>query len=141
MTPISTQYEDYLERILEIIEEKGHVRAVEVAERLGVSKGSVSQMVGRLERDGFVDRERYRGFTLTKKGTTTAQKIRKRHEVLEEFLGLLGISDATKEKDIEGMEHSLSETTVAALEQLGEYLKQTKYRMKRPQNKNSNPSI
>ena len=33
MTPISTQYEDYLERILEIIEEKGHVRAVEVAER------------------------------------------------------------------------------------------------------------
>lgn len=127
MIEISTQYEDYLERILEIIEEKGSVRAIEVAERLGVSKGSVSQMVGRLERDGFLDRERYRGFSLTKKGIQTAQRTRKRHEVLEEFLGLLGISDATKEKDIEGMEHSLSEVTVKALERLVAYLKKQRY--------------
>ena len=56
-------------------------------------------MVGRLERDGFVDRERYRGFTLTKKVQPLLKKLG-RSQVLEEFLGPLGISDANKRKKI-----------------------------------------
>lgn len=121
------QLEDYLERMLEIVQEKGQVRAIEVAERLGVSKASVSQMTKRLEKDGFIKREMYRGFTLTEKGKSTGKKIQKRHEILTDFLTLMQIPTSIQEKDIEGMEHSLSNSTLAALEKLITYLQKKQY--------------
>lgn len=128
MNAPANHYEDYLERIFEITSETGNVRAIDLAERLGVSKGSVSQMLTRLERDGYINREHYRGFSLTPLGKKTALNIRKRHQVLEEFLELLHIPDSVRENDIEGLEHSLSETTLTALESLVNYLKKHRYR-------------
>ncbi len=122
------QHEDYLERILEILQEKGSVRSVEVAERLGVSKGSVSQMIQRLEVEGYLLREKYRGFSLTAKGKATAQKIQRRHLVLSEFLTLIGVPLTTQEKDIEGLEHSVSSDTLDALEKLIRYLQKKGYK-------------
>lgn len=117
----SVPNEDYLERTLELLTEKGYARVSDIAERLGVRPASVTKMLQRLEVQGYLVREPYRGFTLTPKGKNIAVRIRKRHEILKSFLQLLQIPEQVMEKDIDGLEHHLSNETVAALEK---FLKQ-----------------
>ena len=64
MTHLTTPNEDYLERIYELLNEKGYARVVDIAERLDVKPASVTMMVKKLEISGYILRERYRGFTL-----------------------------------------------------------------------------
>ena len=114
---LTTPNEDYLERISELLDEKGYARVTDIAERLNVKPASVTMMLKKLEASGYVIREHYRGFSLTTKGITVGHKIKKRHTILSEFLSLLGLSAHTIERDIEGLEHSVSNETLDALEQ------------------------
>lgn len=116
--PLTQPNEDYLERIWELLDEKGYARVTDIAERLGVSPASVTMMLIKLEQSGYIIRERYRGFTLTAKGRVVGHRIRKRHEILSEFLHLLHLPEKVIEHDIEGMEHNLSDQTLTALEAL-----------------------
>jgi len=117
-TPLTTPNEDYLERIYELLNEKGYARVTDIAERLDVKPASVTMMLKKLESSGHIIRERYRGFTLTSKGRAVGLRIRKRHKILEEFFKLLKLSPHIVEKDIEGLEHYLSNETLEALEKL-----------------------
>jgi Mn-dependent DtxR family transcriptional regulator len=110
--------EDYLERILELFSEKGYARVVDIAKRLQVKPASVTRMLQKLEASGHITREPYRGFVLTAQGKKVGLGIRRRHQVLERFLQLLRLPKNTVERDIEGLEHSLSDQTVRALEKL-----------------------
>lgn len=122
---LTTPSEDYLERISELLDEKGYARVTDIAERLKVKPASVTMMLKKLETSGHVVREHYRGFSLTPKGVAVGNKIKKRHSILSEFLHLLHIPSHTIEKDIEGLEHSLSDDTLDALEKLITILKKT----------------
>lgn len=115
---LTTPHEDYLERIWELLDEKGYARVTDMAERLHVSPASVTMMLKKLESSGHVNRERYRGFTLTAKGRAVGLRIKKRHKILSQFLHLLHLPEKTIEHDIEGMEHSLSDETLGKLEKL-----------------------
>jgi len=117
-THLTTPNEDYLERIYELLDEKGYARVTDIAERLSVKPASVTMMLKKLETSGHVIRERYRGFTLTAKGKAVGRRIRKRHTILSEFLHLLKIPEKVIEHDIEGMEHYLSDVTLSKLEKL-----------------------
>jgi len=117
-TPLTTPNEDYLERIWELLDEKGYARVTDIAERLDVKPASVTMMLKKLESSGHIIRERYRGFTLTAKGRAVGLRIRKRHKILEEFFELLKLPSHIVEKDIEGLEHYLSNETLEALEKL-----------------------
>lgn len=120
-TPTSTA-EDYLERIYSLIQEKGYARVSDIAEALQVSPSTVTRMVQKLDEQRLVEYERYRGLSLTQEGERVGRSIRRRHKALEEFLHLLGVDDhETRQRDIEGIEHHLSSTTLAALIQLVEY--------------------
>ncbi|HUD19351.1 MAG TPA: transcriptional regulator MntR [Patescibacteria group bacterium] len=123
MTHLTTPNEDYLERIYELLNEKGYARVVDIAERLDVKPASVTMMVKKLEISGYILRERYRGFTLTPKGRSVGLRIQKRHKILSEFLHLLHLPDRVIEHDIEGLEHYLSDQTLAQLETLVKKLK------------------
>lgn len=107
--------EDYLERIHELTLEKGYARAVDLAEVLGIRPPSVTLMVQRLAAAGYLNYERYRGMTLTPKGTAVAETIQRRHAALTRLLDLLGIPPKTRDRDIEGIEHHVSEETLSAL--------------------------
>lgn len=50
----STAVEDYLERILELIDAKGYARVVDIASALHISQASVTNMVQRLGADGLL---------------------------------------------------------------------------------------
>ncbi len=117
----STSTEDYLERIHELIEQKGYARAVDIAMALGISQPSVTAMVQRLAQGGYLNYEKYRGLTLTEKGKSVAGAIRERHKTLERFFTLLNLPTETQEQDIEGLEHCLSPATVSALARLTEF--------------------
>ena len=111
----TTAFEDYLEQIHQLIESKGYARAVEIATNLKVSQASVSAMVQRLDAEGFLVYEKYRGITLTDKGREIALQIIQRHELISRLLRIFGIDEATIYQDVEGMEHHISPQTLNVL--------------------------
>jgi Mn-dependent DtxR family transcriptional regulator len=113
--------EDYLERIHELIEEKGYARVVDIASSLDVRQASVTSMVQRLGELGYLNYEKYRGLILTEKGRAVATQIQKRHETLSRFFSLFGLDEPTQRRDIEGIEHHLSPATVEILADLAKF--------------------
>src|SRR5688572_30747930 len=116
--PASSAVEDYLERILELINTKGYARVVDIAQSLDISQASVTNMIQRLDAEGLLNYEKYRGLVLTTAGETLARNITRRHALLTDFLKLLGLDDDTIYHDVEGMEHHISPPTLRAIEAL-----------------------
>jgi Mn-dependent DtxR family transcriptional regulator len=114
----SAAVEDYLERILELINTKGYARVVDIAQSLKISQASVTNMVQRLDAEGLLKYEKYRGLALTTAGEALARNITQRHQLLTDFLKLLGLDDEVIYHDVEGMEHHISPPTLRALEAL-----------------------
>jgi Mn-dependent DtxR family transcriptional regulator len=110
--------EDYLERIHELIEEKGYARVVDIAGSLAVKQASVTSMVQKLGELGYLDYKKYRGLILTKRGRAVATRIQRRHATLARFFTLFGLDAQTQQRDIEGIEHHLSPETVGVLADL-----------------------
>ncbi|MGI8820422.1 MAG: transcriptional regulator MntR [Chthoniobacterales bacterium] len=119
----STAVEDYLERILELINTKGYARVVDIATSLKISQASVTNMIQRLDAEGMLKYEKYRGLVLTIEGETLARNIARRHELLTDFLQLLGLEPRVIEHDVEGMEHHISTPTLRAIEALNAQLR------------------
>ncbi len=113
--------EDYLERIHELIEEKGYARVVDIAGTLKVKQASVTSMVQKLDELGYLNYVKYRGLVLTDKGRAVARRIQQRHETLARFFSVLGLDAETQQRDIEGIEHHLSPSTVETLADLASY--------------------
>lgn len=118
----SPAVEDYLEQIHQLIESKGYARAVEVADKLGVAQASVSNMLQKLDQDGFVVREKYRGVTLTDHGRAVAERIVARHELLTRLLRAFELDEEIIYRDVEGMEHHISRPTLEVLTAICEEL-------------------
>jgi Mn-dependent DtxR family transcriptional regulator len=114
----SAAVEDYLERILELINSKGYARVVDIAAALKISQASVTNMIQRLDAEGLLKYEKYRGLILTAAGKNLARKIAHRHKLLTDFLSLLGLDQRIIYHDVEGMEHHVSPPTLRAIEAL-----------------------
>lgn len=117
----SQSAEDYLERIHELIEDKGYARVVDIASSLKIRQASVTSMVQKLGEAGYLKYEKYRGLILTHKGREIARKIQSRHATLSRFFSLFGLDAETQRRDIEGIEHHLSPATVEVLADLADY--------------------
>ena len=117
----SQSAEDYLERIHELIEEKGYSRVVDIASSLKVRQASVTNMVQKLGESGYLKYEKYRGVVLTDKGRGVARRIQNRHVTLSRFFSLFGLDAETQRQDIEGIEHHLSPATVDVLSDLAQF--------------------
>jgi DtxR family Mn-dependent transcriptional regulator len=77
--------EEYLETILALSEEGVPVIGARIAERLGRSAPSVSQMLDRLVEDGYVTRDGRR-LSLTEPGRALAEKVVRKHRLAERLL-------------------------------------------------------
>ncbi len=107
--------EDYVELIDDLARETGEARAVDVARRLGVTHVTVTKTLDRLTREGLRPSEPYRSVFLTATGKRLADKSRKRHELVVEFLLALGVPRKDAETDAEGIEHHISPRTLQAM--------------------------
>src|SRR5579859_7550862 len=114
----SESTEDHLERIQELIDQKGYARVADLASSLQLSTSAVSNMVRRLARRGFVNYERYRGFTLTSSGRQVAQHVKARHKILTELLELIGLDSKIADREVEDIEHHLRPETLSIFSKL-----------------------
>ena len=115
--------EDYLEVMYELIQKKGYATTIDIANYLHVSSPSVTKMVKRLDKMGYLVYEKYRGLQLTSEGIAVAKNIHKNHGLLVEFLKMIGIDEEIANRDAEGIEHHLHPQT---MEKLEEFIKRYK---------------
>jgi Mn-dependent DtxR family transcriptional regulator len=108
--------EDYLERIYKLMDEKGYARVSDIAEALEVHPSSVTKMIQKLDKDEYLIYEKYRGLILTPKGEKVGKRLVRRHELLEEFLTIIGVGQEWIYKDVEGIEHHLSADSIRCIE-------------------------
>ncbi|END2549098.1 TPA: manganese-binding transcriptional regulator MntR [Enterobacter roggenkampii] len=104
--------DDYVELISDLIREVGEARQVDMAARLGVSQPTVAKMLKRLASVGLIEMIPWRGVFLTPEGEKLAQESRERHQLVKNFLLVLGVSPEIARRDAEGMEHHVSEETL-----------------------------
>ncbi|MEK3878762.1 transcriptional regulator MntR [Paenibacillus sp. FSL H8-0122] len=121
--------EDYLERIYKLIDEKGYARVSDIAEGLEVHPSSVTKMIQKLDKDEYLIYEKYRGLVLTSKGKKVGKRLVDRHQLLEEFLGIIGVQQEHIYKDVEGIEHHLSWDSITRIETLVEYFRRDEARV------------
>ena len=107
--------ENYLKQILIILTEKGHVRSVDIAERLGVTKGSVSIAMKKLRENGYIHMGSDNLISLTDKGYAIARKIFDRHRTLTRYLVQIGVPEKLAGEDACRIEHDLSDETCKAI--------------------------
>ena len=120
---LSRKAEDYLEAILNIIEEKGHSRIKDVAVTLDVKPPSVIEMAKKLDRNGFVVYKKYEGVTLTKRGREIALIVKDRHDTIKAFLKIISVPDQIAERDACTMEHELNSITTRQIKNLVNFVK------------------
>ncbi|WP_249871975.1 transcriptional regulator MntR [Oceanobacillus saliphilus] len=121
--------EDYIEQIYNLIESKGYARVSDIAEALEVHPSSVTKMVQKLDKDKYLNYEKYRGFVLTAKGKKIGERLVFRHELLEEFLEIIGVEKENIYQDVEGIEHHLSWNSIDRIGDLVNYFKSDNIRI------------
>ena len=107
--------EDYLEAMLMLKEERGYVRSIDVAEKLGVTKPSVSYATKRLRESGYIAFDSAGMIVLLEPGLEIAERIYERHKLLTQMLIGLGVSEETAREDACKIEHDLSVETFDAI--------------------------
>ncbi|MCT2537537.1 transcriptional regulator MntR [Aquibacillus koreensis] len=116
--------EDYIEQIYMLIEAKGYARVSDIAEALQVHPSSVTKMVQKLDKDEYLNYEKYRGLILTSQGKKIGKRLVYRHELLEQFLEIIGVNKENIYDDVEGIEHHLSWNSIDRIGDLVQYFEE-----------------
>jgi DtxR family Mn-dependent transcriptional regulator len=117
MTAPTSAIEDYAKAIFSLEERgTGAVTTTALADRLGVTAGSVSAMLKKLDAAGLVSHEPYRGVTLTPQGRRLALEVIRHHRLIELFLAeVLDMPWDRVHDEAEVLEHVLSEELEALI--------------------------
>ena len=122
---LSPRMEDYLEVILDIEQEESVPRVKDIAERMGVSKPTVTAALKTLKEAGLVRHESYGYVELTSTGRDAGVNVQRRHKLLSDFfINVLGIDPQKADEDACSAEHHISDTTLDKLTQFIEFLEQ-----------------
>ena len=101
--------EDYLINILRLTEGGTAVGTSALADYMGISPGSVTEMLKVLKKDGYVNYEKYRGVSLTESGYRVARDLRRKHHIMERFLtDVLDMDKDNAHEQAHIMEHAIS---------------------------------
>ncbi|MCH3916364.1 MAG: metal-dependent transcriptional regulator [Spirochaetia bacterium] len=107
--------EDYLEAMLMLKEEHGYIRSVDVAEKLSVTKPSVTYATKQLKEKKYITMDPNGSISLTASGMEIASGTYRRHKLLTEFIARLGVDRKIAETDACKIEHDLSKETFDAI--------------------------
>jgi DtxR family Mn-dependent transcriptional regulator len=115
----SESVDEYLKTIYKLEQDTSPVTTSALAERLGISSASVSEMAGKLANRGLVSREPYKGMALTAEGRVQALVLIRRHRLWERFLtDVLGLSWEQVHEEACRLEHATSPLVEERLAQL-----------------------
>ena len=108
--------EDYLKAIYDLSQNEKPVSTTEISRTLKVAPASVTEMLKKLAEKGYITHSPYHGTRLTSTGKRIAEKIVRKHRLLERFLhDVLKIDKAKVHDQACGMEHSLSDDAAESL--------------------------
>lgn len=107
--------EDYLETILMIQNNKGHVRSIDIANEMSFTKASVSIAMKNLREKGYITVAENGYISLTESGKKRAESVFERHTLLSDLLMRIGVSKETALSDACKVEHDLSEESFEAI--------------------------
>ncbi len=111
--------EMYLETILVLSLKNDLVRSVDVANKLGYSKASVSRAIKNLRKEGSLNVEKNGHLQLTKTGLEEANNIYEKHKTLTRILiEVVKLDPELAERDACRIEHVISDETFEALKKL-----------------------
>jgi len=116
---ITSTVEDYLKVLLRIEESQERVSTSDVARSLAVADSSVTDMLRKLHKSGYLKHRPYYGATLTDKGRKEALRILRRHRLVELFLhDILGYGWEQVHEEAEKLEHVVSDQFVERVDAL-----------------------
>ena len=118
--------EDYLELIYDLQKEKKIVHTSDIANALKIKPASVTEIFQKLSAEKYLNYEKYSGVIITKKGEKIAERTKKKHKTLSEFLLILGIDKKIAEKDACEIEHVLHPSTLDMIIKFVEVLRECK---------------
>ena len=115
----TTNKEDYLRGLFILEEEKGHIKSIDLAHYLNVSKPSVSEMVKELNKEGLISYKKYSKLKFTAKGRRIAQKLTSKHRLIEIFLkNILKLNSKNVHEEAHRLEHAFSDESMEKLRKL-----------------------
>lgn len=118
-TSLSRSQQDYLKALYQLRGDQRPVPTGDLAQRLNISSPSVSEMTAKLNAQGLVEHDRYRGQQLTREGRKVAIELVRHHRLLEMFLvQVLGYSWDEVHDEAERLEHVISERMEARIFEL-----------------------
>ena len=109
--------ENYLETILVLKSKNGCVRSIDVANELGFTKPSVSIAMKQLRENGYITVAEDGSLNLTEKGTSVAENVLERHNILAKALMAIGVDEETAYSDSCKIEHHISEESIKKIKE------------------------
>ena len=116
---IKESAENYLETIFMLKKKNGHVRSIDVANELGVTKPSVSVAMKNFREEGYIVVDEDGRISLTDKGKEIAERVYERHDIIAEALMYLGVEEKVAYEDSCKIEHDISQQS---FEKIKEFL-------------------
>jgi DtxR family transcriptional regulator, Mn-dependent transcriptional regulator len=118
---LTKSVEDYLEVMYNLEKEKGAIKIKDIASKMNVKPPSVVEALKKLADHDMVSYEPYKDIKLNKKGLEIAEDVIHKHEILKNFLHILGVDMNTADADACSMEHVLDGSTIKKLKKFAEF--------------------
>jgi len=116
-TDLSHEAEEYIEAIYRLQKQDGIAKTKELADKLEVVPGSITNTIEHLEKHGLVEHEPYRGVKLTRKGEKVALDVLRRHRLAERMLtDILNVKWSDVHESACKLEHALTKDVIPLLE-------------------------
>ncbi|QTA81235.1 Iron dependent repressor, DtxR family [Desulfonema limicola] len=120
---LSDSLEDYLETILALETTNKVARVKDIADKMGVLRGSVTGALKNLGEKGLINYKPYSFITLTREGRVIASEVTRRHEEIKNFLqNVLQINEESADANACRMEHAMDRAAIDRLVEFIEYI-------------------
>ena len=115
--------EDYVELIYIIQQQKQTVHTNDIAHAFNINPASVTEIFQKLNEEGYIHYKKYSGVTLTTKGKKIAITTKHNHDILKNFLTILGVNEDIADEDACKIEHNVNKQTMEKLRKFVEFVK------------------
>jgi Mn-dependent DtxR family transcriptional regulator len=120
---LTASMEDYLEMIYRLSSGSGFTRVNELSKALNVHSPSVTRMVQKLAQVCLVEYQKYGVLILKEEGRTLGKELLDRHNIIENFIKMIGVGEGEVLAETEKIEHTVSKGTAKCIESLLGFMK------------------
>lgn len=114
--------EEYMEVIYVLEKRDGRAYTTKIAAEKEVSAPTVTEMLVKLQKEGYIEYEKFRGAKLTSQGRDVAKKLMDKHQVIADFFEIIGIERELAEIDACQIEHYVHKKTMVQLERFLDFV-------------------